>query len=176
MWFKKEFSIHLIEFDAWWKAIGIQKVSKTIKQQVIHFGYPRCIFWVICQSWFCESVLLTISAPIFLNSYISAIRKRWIDLPTKPMTLDWCSSTMTGVLVLTKWRRHCHNLPIKAGMLLTQQKLWTYYPLPINEKILAQPTFYASSIVRKSHFFAQYHNRYIMWDNPRSTECTEVST
>jgi len=36
--FKKEFSIRLIEFGAWWETIGIQALRKTIKQRVIHFG------------------------------------------------------------------------------------------------------------------------------------------
>jgi len=41
MWFKKEFSIHLIQFDACWQAISIQELQKTIKQPVIHFRYPN---------------------------------------------------------------------------------------------------------------------------------------
>jgi len=41
MHFKKEFSIRLIEFEAWWQAIGIQELQKTIKHCVIHFGYPK---------------------------------------------------------------------------------------------------------------------------------------
>jgi hypothetical protein len=41
MWFKKEFSIRLIEVDAGWQAIGIQEVRTTIEQCVIHFGYPK---------------------------------------------------------------------------------------------------------------------------------------
>ena len=41
MLFKLELSIRLIVFDAWWKAIGIQELSRTIEQRVIHFGYPK---------------------------------------------------------------------------------------------------------------------------------------
>jgi hypothetical protein len=41
MRFKKEFSIRLIEFEAWWQAIGVQELRKTIEQRVIHFGYPK---------------------------------------------------------------------------------------------------------------------------------------
>jgi len=37
---KKELSIRLIEFEVWWKAIGVQELRKTIEQRVIHFGYP----------------------------------------------------------------------------------------------------------------------------------------
>ena len=35
--FKMEFSIRLIEFDAWWETIGIQALRKTIEQCVIYF-------------------------------------------------------------------------------------------------------------------------------------------
>jgi hypothetical protein len=40
-WFKMEFSIHMIEFKAWWETIDIQALRKTIEQHVINFGYPR---------------------------------------------------------------------------------------------------------------------------------------
>ena len=39
--FKTEFSICLIEFEAWWETIGIQALWKIIEQCVIHFGYPK---------------------------------------------------------------------------------------------------------------------------------------
>jgi len=41
--FKAEFSIHLIELEAWWVTIGIQVHRKTIEQRVIHFGYPKIL-------------------------------------------------------------------------------------------------------------------------------------
>jgi hypothetical protein len=41
MRFKKEFSIRLIEFEAWWQAIGVQELWKRIEQCVIIFGYPK---------------------------------------------------------------------------------------------------------------------------------------
>jgi len=40
MRFKKEFSNCLVKFEAWWKAISIQDLRKTIEQHEIHFGYP----------------------------------------------------------------------------------------------------------------------------------------
>jgi len=61
------------------------------------------------------------SPPIFLNSYISAMWKRNIDLPTKSITFDRYSSTMTGVPVSIICRRNSHNLPGKAGTKLTVQ-------------------------------------------------------
>jgi len=39
--FKMEFSIRMIEFEAWWETIGIQALWKAIEQRVIHFGYPK---------------------------------------------------------------------------------------------------------------------------------------
>jgi len=39
--FKTEFSIRLIEFEAWREIIGIEALQKTIEQHVIHFGYPK---------------------------------------------------------------------------------------------------------------------------------------
>jgi len=39
--FKKEFSIRMIEFEAWWETIDIQALRKTIEQHVIQFGYPK---------------------------------------------------------------------------------------------------------------------------------------
>jgi hypothetical protein len=38
---QKELSIRMIEFKAWWKAIGVQELRKTIEQHVIHFRYPK---------------------------------------------------------------------------------------------------------------------------------------
>jgi len=35
----KEFSTCLVEFEAWWQAIGVQELRKTIEHRVIHFGY-----------------------------------------------------------------------------------------------------------------------------------------
>ena len=39
--FKKEYSIRMIEFEAWWESMRIQAFWKTIKQCVIHSGYPK---------------------------------------------------------------------------------------------------------------------------------------
>jgi len=39
--FRKEFSIHMIEFETWWETIGIQALQKTLEQRVIHSGYPN---------------------------------------------------------------------------------------------------------------------------------------
>ena len=38
---KMQFTIRMIEFEAWWETFGIQALQKTIEQRVIHFGYPR---------------------------------------------------------------------------------------------------------------------------------------
>ena len=69
--FKTEFSIRLIEFEAWWETIGIQALRKSIEQQVIILDMQRCILGAISQSQLGEWVPVTISPPIFLNGYIS---------------------------------------------------------------------------------------------------------
>jgi len=39
MRFTKEFSISLIQLEAWWQASGVQELQTTIEQREIHFGY-----------------------------------------------------------------------------------------------------------------------------------------
>jgi len=38
---KKEFSIHMMIFEAWWQTIGIHALWETIEQHVIHFRYSE---------------------------------------------------------------------------------------------------------------------------------------
>jgi len=57
----KEFSIRLVEFEAWWQAIGVQTFWKTIEQCVIHFGYPK----MDLVSYISESIHLMGSADNF---------------------------------------------------------------------------------------------------------------
>jgi hypothetical protein len=135
----------------------------------------RCISWAVYETQFGERVPVTISPPIFLNGYISPMWKKHIDLSLQSITLKRCLNTMTCVLVLTIWRRHCHMLPIKAGRILTLRNVSTYYQLPTNGAILVEPIFYASTIVSKRHFSDPYHNRYIIWEKFMSAVSAEVS-
>jgi len=57
------------------------------------------------------------------------------------ITFNRCSSTMTGVPVLTIWRRHCQILPFMGGTILTLRKFSTYYQLPINGEICTESIF-----------------------------------
>jgi len=41
MWCTMEFSIRLVEFEAWWLATGVQELQNTIEQRVIHSEYPE---------------------------------------------------------------------------------------------------------------------------------------
>jgi len=41
MHFKKEFSIRLIEFEAWWVTIAIQELQKTVELCIVHFGHSK---------------------------------------------------------------------------------------------------------------------------------------
>jgi hypothetical protein len=47
---KKSFSIRFMKFESWWETIRIQALQKTIKQQVIHVGYP----WMPLASYILE--------------------------------------------------------------------------------------------------------------------------
>jgi len=138
-------------------------------------NFQRRILWAIYQSQFSEWVLLTISPPIFLNGYISAMWLRPIKIPTESITCHRCSHTMTGVPVLTIWGRHCLILPFKAGMILTVQKFSTNYLLPMKSEIPALPILYTFSIVRQSHFSSTYHISWINWDNLLFVEHADVS-
>jgi len=135
----------------------------------------RCIMWAIYRSQFGESVPVTILPLIFLNGYISPKWKRHIDLGTKSITFDRCSSTMTRVPVLTIWRKHCHILHSKADTILTLQKLSTYCLLPINGEVHAEPIFYVCKQFRIRPLSALDHSKYIIWEKHMSGECAEVS-
>ena len=101
--------------------------------------------------------------------------KRHIDLPTKSITFDRCSSTMTGLPVLTIWKRQSHIMPCKAGIIMLLQKFSTYYSLLMNGEILAESILHVSSNLRTSDYSAPCHHGYIMWDTLMSVECVEVS-
>jgi len=175
MRFREEFSIRLVEFEAWWQAISVQELRKTIEQRVIHFGYPK----MHLMSHISESIRRMGSGDNFTTDISERLHignvKRHIDLPTKSITFNRCSNTMTGVPDLTIWSRHCQILPFKAGTILTLPKFSTNYQLPINGETRAEPIFYASTIVRKSHFSALYHNRYIIREKLMSAACAEAS-
>jgi len=135
----------------------------------------QCMVQAMYHSQFGEWVLATISPQIFLNSFLSAMWKRHINLPTKSITLNWCSSTMTCIPVLTIWRRHCCIFPYNTCTMLTLTRFLTYYPVLTHGEILAEPILCASSIVKKSHFSTTYHNKYIILEKLMSIECAEVS-
>jgi len=82
---------------------------------------------------------------------------------------------MTGVPVLTIWRRHYHILHSKAGMILTRQKFPTYCPLPICGEVHAEPIFCVSKQFGTSPLSALYHSSYIIREKRMSAECAEVS-
>jgi len=118
---------------------------------------------------------MTISWPIFCNSYISAMCKMLIDIQAKSITFDRCSNIITNIQELTICGRYSHILPFKVGTTLILQRFSTYNLLLINCNILAEPSICASSIIRKSHFSALYHNWYIIWEKLMSAVCAEVS-
>jgi len=133
------------------------------------------ISWAMYQSQSGESVPVTVSPPIFLNGYISRTWKKHIDHAAMSITFDRCSSTMTGVPVLTTWRRHRHILHSKSGTILTLDKISNNCPLLINGEVQAEPICYISKQFRASPLSALYQSRYIIWEKRMSAECADVS-
>ena len=112
---------------------------------------------------------------MFLNGYISPTCKRHIDPATKSIRFDRCLSIMTGVPVLTIWRRHCHIWHSKAGTILTLQKFSTYSLLLINGEVHEEPICYIPKQFSTSPSSAPYHSRHIICETRMSAECAEVS-
>jgi len=158
-----------------WRQSAFRCFRKPSNSVSSVLGIQWCILWAVYQSQLGEWIAATIPLPIFLNGYILAMWTRHIDLPTMSMTFNRCSNTMTCLPVLPIWRRHCHILPFKAGTILTVREFSTYRQLPRKSEIHAKPIFYATTIVRKCHFSAPYHNRNIMWSKLMSAACAEVS-
>jgi len=154
---------------------ALRSFGKPLRSLLYFSDIQRCILWAIYHTQFSQWIRATISRKIFLNSNISAMLQRHINCPTKLITFDWCSSIMTCTPVFTIWRRYCHILPFKAGTISTLQYLSTYCLLLTNSKLHADHNFYASSIVRTSHFSAMHPNRYIIWEKPLSAVIAEVS-
>jgi len=175
MRFKKELSIRMIAFGSWWKAIGVQELAKTIEQCVIHSGYPKMhlvshISESIRQMGSGNNITTDISDQLHISNVNGASQSttkvncilQMLKHNDRSTGLDYMEETVS-------------HLPFKAGTRLAPQMFSPYYPLPINSEILVEHIFYASSIVRMSHFSAPYHNRYIIWDKPVSAECAESS-
>jgi len=77
--FKKEFSIHTIEFEAWYETIGIQALQKAIEQRIIHFGYPKMhlvshISQSICRMGSGDTFITDISERLHLAKVKEAYR------------------------------------------------------------------------------------------------------
>jgi len=159
---KMAFSIGLNEYEAWWMAIGIGELQKTIEQHVIHFGYPM----MHLVSHIAESIRRTGSGNKFTTNiteqlYIGILKVVY-QITNKVNPFVRCSCIMTGEPVFTIWRRHGLILPFNDGMILPLQNVATYYQLLINYEIHIEPINYTFCIVRMSPVSAPYHNRYII--------------
>jgi len=73
MRFMKEYCIHLVRFECWWQAIGVQELRKSSNSVYYISKIRRCILWAIYSSQWGEWVPSTISPLIFLHGYISAM-------------------------------------------------------------------------------------------------------
>jgi len=175
MWFKKEFSICLIEFEAWQEACSIQEGQKTIKQQKNAVLISKDMTCELYISLFGELVVMTISPQVLLKCYTSAMSMWYRDFSTMSMTFNRCSCTITSLAVLTLCTRNSRIMPCNTGMISTDGKFATYCLLLRNVEFHSEPIWYTSIIVISSKLSSGYHNRYIICEKHLSMECAEVS-
>jgi len=158
---------------------GTQSVFRCSRKPLNNTLYvsdiQRCILWAMYVTQFGQYVLVTISPTIFLNGYLLPMWKRHINLATKSITFNRCLNIMTGVPVLTIWRRHSHILHSKVGKILTLQIYSTYCLLLIDSHVHPEPICYNSKQFRRSTFSAQYHSRHIIWEKWISAVCAVAS-
>ena len=160
--FMEEFSIRLIEFEAWWGTIGIQALRKTIEQLITDFGYPM----MHVVSHISDSIHGMGSADNFTTDiperlHIANVKETY-QSSNKVNYIPQMLHHNDRVPVLTIRRRHSHMLHAEAGTMSTRQKLSTYCPQPINGEVHAEPICYVSNQFRTSHSSALYHSRYII--------------
>jgi len=173
--FKMEFSIRLIEFEAWWETIGIQAFRRTIEQRVINYGYPK-MHLVHHNS---ESIrrmgsghnltpdisewldIANVKEPYRSRNTVNDIRQR-----LKPN--DWC----TGLDYMEETLPY---LALEGWNDINLAKVSTHCPLLITGEVHAQPICYISKEFRTSPLSALYYSRYIIGEKSMFAECAEVS-
>jgi len=114
-----------------------------------------CIQSVIYHSQFRWWVLVTNWRHIIQNSYLSGLCNMYINLPSRSITVDCCSSILTSVLGLTIWRTHFCVLPIKASRILAMLRLSIDCPQIIKVIIHPELLFYVTGIVSGIFFVHQ---------------------
>jgi hypothetical protein len=80
---------------------------------------------------------------------------------------------MTGVPVLTLWRRHSY-LELEGWYDVDPGNVSTGFPLLINGEVHVAPICYVSNEHKTSPLSTPYHGRYIIWEQPMSVKCAEV--
>ena len=173
--FKKEFSIRVTEFEAWWETIDIQALQKTIKQHVIHFGYPK----MHLVSHISESIRRMGSGDIFTPDIFERLHianvKQGYQSHNKVDYIGQMFKHNDQVTGRDYMERHCHILHSKTSTILTQQEFSTFCALSINGEVHAEPICYVAKQFRMSPLSALSHSRYIIEDKCMSTEWAEVS-
>jgi len=162
MRFMKESPIGLVEFEAWWQVIGVLKLRITIEHCVILFGYPKIhlvshISESIWRMNFGDNFTTDVSEWLHISNVKEAYRstnkvnhiQQMLKYNDRCTGLDYMEKTLS-YLALQGWYD------------MDSAKVFTCYQLLMNSEILAELIFYASTIVRKSHFSTLYHDRYII--------------
>jgi len=94
MWFKKEFSICLIVFEAMLQAISVQKLRESLEQHGIHSGYPK----MHLVSNISESILR-----IWSGNTVATDISEWIHIGNVKVTYWQCER---GILIC--WQSQIH--------------------------------------------------------------------
>jgi len=115
MRFKQESIIRLIELEAWWQAIGLQELRKTIQQCVIHFGdrnmhlashISESIWWMDSSDNFTTNISERLHICTVKEVYRSTNKVNYIRQMLKhnyrSTTLDYVEETLS-YLALPGW-------------------------------------------------------------------------
>jgi len=174
--FKKEFSIHLIEFEAWWETICVQAIQKTIEQCVVHFRYPK----IHLRSYISDSIW-----PIGTGDNVTNNISERLHITTVKEAY-WSSNKVYYLRQMLKHNDQCIGLEYMEKT-LSYIALQGWYDIdsakvlnllsPTNKRQSTQleAICQVSKWMRRSPSFALHHTRYSIWEKCTSAECAEVS-
>jgi len=175
MWFMNAFSTCLVQFEAWWPTIRVQELRKTIEQRVIHFGYPKMHLWSHISQW-----IRQMGSGDNMTTDIS----EWLHI-SNVKEAYWSSNEVNYIQQMLKHNDRCtaldfmeetvSYLALQGWYDTNSVKVFNLLAAADIRQIHIEPIFYSFTIVRKSHFPAPYHNRYIIWEKLMYVACAEES-
>jgi len=175
MWFMNAFSTCLVQFEAWWPTIRVQELRKTIEQRVIHFGYPKMHLWSHISEWIRQ---------MGSGDNITTDISEWLHI-SNVKEAYWSSNEVNYIQQMLKHNDRCTGLDFMEETVsylalqgwydTNSVKVFNLLAAADIRQIHIEPIFYSFTIVRKSHFPAPYHNRYIIWEKLMYVACAEES-